>query len=138
MSGRGALIVPKDLYFFQCGKTYCFKIGVSDDPAARLKTVQTSYPYPLSTILKEPGLEAAERPLHGLLKRFHLNGEWFESTALLFLLDEGIIQEFSSQGRIYYEFRKPVDRANPVSTLPAAFNLQRSREANSPRSLSQQ
>ena len=53
------------------------KIGVSADPKARLKELQTGNPFPLKIAATIPGHFATEKELHNIFERFRMEGEWF-------------------------------------------------------------
>jgi hypothetical protein len=64
------------------------KIGISSDPADRLRSLQTGCPVPLKLRASQDCLdrEAArwcEQHLHRRLKRYRLDGEWFKTGPLI-------------------------------------------------------
>lgn len=68
------------VYFIQQGQSGPIKIGVSDDPKQRLKSLQTGSPHSLhlrdaAPVPEDQRLESA---LHKKLEHRRLNGEWFE------------------------------------------------------------
>ena len=66
------------VYFFQGADTGRIKIGISDNPQSRLKSLQSSEKL---TILKQiEGGEQVERQLHSKFKHLRLHGEWFEGS----------------------------------------------------------
>jgi hypothetical protein len=73
------------VYVMQCSETRNLKVGVSQSPKSRLKSIQTSYPHKLEIILLSGRINnavAVERKLHSLLASFNLTGEWFTGEAL--------------------------------------------------------
>jgi Meiotically Up-regulated Gene 113 (MUG113) protein len=74
---------PDCLYFIQCGDDGPIKIGVSHDPSARLRALQTASPYPLTLLWVHGPLEDApglELRLHKRHAAIRLQGEWFLPT----------------------------------------------------------
>jgi predicted GIY-YIG superfamily endonuclease len=73
------------VYVMRCSETKNLKVGVSQSPKSRLKSIQTSYPHKLEIILlsdKINNAAAVEQQLHSLLASFNLTGEWFTGNAL--------------------------------------------------------
>lgn len=73
------------LYIMRAGRTRLFKVGVSVDPARRVKQLQTGNPLPISLVETFPcnaGIDAyaAESTIHAWLKEkgLHAHGEWFD------------------------------------------------------------
>ena len=66
------------IYFIQEGLEGNIKIGFSNKPAERLKTLQTSHSRTLRLLLTIEGNEKDEKNLHAKFSRFRLKGEWFE------------------------------------------------------------
>lgn len=54
------------------------KIGVTDNPVARLPTLQTGCPFPLSLIWTVQADSQLEAKLHDYFEPYHLRGEWFD------------------------------------------------------------
>jgi hypothetical protein len=71
-------IAPCFLYMIQDSGSKACKIGVSNDPIARLATLQTGFPYDLNLVWAVPGSFQEEKALHKALDDFHLRGEWFD------------------------------------------------------------
>lgn len=77
---------PKDnteyVYFIQAGRTNIFKIGKSNNPQARLESLQTANPHKLKLlhIFKADNATAAEEAIHRLLHKKRRAGEWFQLT----------------------------------------------------------
>jgi len=53
------------------------KVGVADDPLARLKTLQVSSSRPLLLLAACPGTVQLERLIHDTLSPHRVRGEWF-------------------------------------------------------------
>jgi hypothetical protein len=71
-----------DLYLIQSNITGAFKVGRSDDPYTRVRTLQTGSPYELRIILILPNRGHQERDLHEKLRKYHTTGEWFSYEGL--------------------------------------------------------
>lgn len=54
------------------------KIGVTRNLAARLKSLQTGSPVPLSVLWWHPGSYDLEEKVHAAFKEYRLEGEWFD------------------------------------------------------------
>ena len=54
------------------------KIGVSNEPEARLEDLQTGSPVPLHLLWKTPGGQALESALHAYFEPYRTHGEWFD------------------------------------------------------------
>lgn len=65
------------IYFIQSGTNGPIKIGVSANPADRLRELQTAHPEPLLLLATFPGGFDPERALHVRFARHWLRGEWF-------------------------------------------------------------
>lgn len=72
----------KHLYIIQSAQTGAIKIGRTSDIDQRIKTLQTSNPYPLKVILFVESYGYLERELHERLKQYKTNGEWFKYEGL--------------------------------------------------------
>ena len=72
------------VYIIQMGRKNIFKIGKSNDPQARLTTLQTSSPYELKIfhIFEADNASAAEESLHMAFSAARMEGEWFNLTNL--------------------------------------------------------
>lgn len=57
-----------------------YKIGASNNPMRRIKTLQTSNPYPLRLVVMFEGDESLEKQLHERYANRRLQGEWFALT----------------------------------------------------------
>lgn len=68
---------PGYVYFIQGSCGGAIKIGYSNDPESRLKSLQTGYPDTLVLLLMIPGYESHEKALHRELEASRLKGEWF-------------------------------------------------------------
>jgi len=53
------------------------KIGFAEDPEARLRILQTSYPYALRILGTIEGGQELERSYHRRFSKFRMRGEWF-------------------------------------------------------------
>lgn len=65
------------VYFIRVGETGPVKIGVSNNPQARLKAFDTHSPVPLRLIRVVDGNRHTERQLHERYRSLWLRGEWF-------------------------------------------------------------
>ena len=67
------------VYIIRAGRRKVYKIGKSNDPQARLNSLQTASPEKLKLIyaFKADNASAAEESLHFVLRDFQLGGEWF-------------------------------------------------------------
>lgn len=54
------------------------KIGVSDEPEARLEDLQTGSPVRLLLLWKTPGGQGLESALHAYFAPYRVHGEWFD------------------------------------------------------------
>ena len=68
------------LYVIQCAVTDRVKIGISNDPQARLATLQCGSPTQLNLLATILGNKADERQLHNTLHESRAHGEWFDWT----------------------------------------------------------
>lgn len=77
-TGKHLKCIKGYIYFIQgeCGGA--IKIGYSETPENRLKTLQTGYPDMLKTLLLVPGNEDTEKMFHRKYEKLRLNGEWFK------------------------------------------------------------
>jgi hypothetical protein len=68
------------LYLLQSGKNGSFKVGRSNNPEQRLKSLQTGNPYPLKLILVLENQGHLEAQLHRRLAHGKTKGgeEWFD------------------------------------------------------------
>lgn len=81
-----------NLYLIQSSMGGPFKIGISQDIAARLQQLQCGSPFPLRVIHQVHGINAKiERQLHDKLSQYRLHGEWFDEQAI------GIAKEMLNQ-----------------------------------------
>jgi hypothetical protein len=65
------------VYFIQAGEAGPIKIGKSDDPVARLRSLQTAHHQRLILLGTVRGGEPLEKELHRLHEKDRLLGEWF-------------------------------------------------------------
>ncbi len=96
------------VYLIQCGKNGPIKIGVSEDPAARLAMLQTATPEPLRLVCIIPQGIVSEGLLHGQFAALRIRGEWFRA--------EGELLEFAS--RMAEQFPPPGASAKPKKAGP--------------------
>lgn len=66
------------------------KIGISFNPVARLRTIQTGHPTQLRLLAIDYGGAKKEAELHRLFGNCRLNGEWFSITSSLRRRIEGL------------------------------------------------
>jgi hypothetical protein len=91
------------IYFIQNTRTQAVKIGVSTDPAKRLRALQTAVPDRLVLLGAMPGGRDVEAGLHARFSVNRLGGEWFEWCDAL----EGLIAERTcSQSNVWDECRR--------------------------------
>lgn len=64
------------------GEVHRVKIGMSIDPWARLKDLQTGSPRSLALLATGPGGRVLEGRLHRVLQDHHAHGEWFDLDAV--------------------------------------------------------
>jgi hypothetical protein len=73
------------IYFVQDVATLSIKIGVTvGDPRLRLADLQTGNPGALRLIGVIEGDESREAQLHRRFAAFHIRGEWFRPSRMLF------------------------------------------------------
>lgn len=67
------------VYLIRMGRTQLYKIGKSNEPAARVSALQTANPYKLKLLHAMPAdnAAAAEEALHAALFEQRREGEWF-------------------------------------------------------------
>lgn len=70
-------MIGKHLYIIQDLKTGNFKIGRSNDPKQRLKSLQTASPNTLAIVLIKEDQGPREKYIHQEMKKFRISGEWF-------------------------------------------------------------
>lgn len=66
------------VYFVQAGESGPIKIGLSDNPAGRVASLQTAHPECLRLLRVIPGNGKYERALHKRFAGLRLQGEWFK------------------------------------------------------------
>lgn len=87
----------KSVYFLRpIGMAGPVKIGCSEYPALRAKTMTTWSPWPLEVAANVPGDHALEHRLHAHFSYCHSHGEWFFASAELI----GLIEELRHGSRI--------------------------------------
>lgn len=65
------------VYFIRNPETRSVKVGWSDDPESRLRTLQTANEVELILEAVLPGSESTERTLHDRWASHHIRGEWY-------------------------------------------------------------
>src|SRR5262249_37237527 len=80
-NGRRADMSQDDgfIYLIWAQGTDRVKIGFSDDPSERLRSLQTGSPFPLHLLAQSPAPRYMEARVHQALAEYHRGGEWFES-----------------------------------------------------------
>ncbi len=63
------------VYFVRSGNVV--KIGTTEEPAARFRTLQTSHPSPLEMLAAVPAHAALEQAIHARFASLRQTGEWF-------------------------------------------------------------
>lgn len=120
--------ISKQIYIFQNEMYPIIKIGMSDNPKTRLKTLQTNSGFPLTLVYEsEPILNPAtiERLIHVELKEFRTRGEWFELDAgmaeekIKDLLKQSIVGEYKDLTLKYANNEEPC-----IKTFETKFSLQ--------------
>lgn len=85
------------VYFIAIGAPYISHVKVgftAGDPKARMASLQTGCPYPMSLLGFVLGNRAQEAELHQVFEEYHTVGEWFEfapqvETNIRYLLEGG-------------------------------------------------
>lgn len=67
------------VYFIRNPETRSVKIGWSEDPESRLRTLQTANEVELILEAVLPGSESTERSLQDRWSDYHIRGEWYAS-----------------------------------------------------------
>ena len=67
------------IYVISATGTEFVKIGKAKNPVSRLKTLQTGIPMTLAILAVADWNDEYEGRLHGLLRQFHVRGEWYRS-----------------------------------------------------------
>jgi len=107
------MLNAKRIYAVLDRRTKSVKIGISNDPDARLKGLQTGSAHDLEMIGHVAGSFAAEASCHAALADHSLNGEWFKWNASVQefvdrLLGFGVAAAVSHQERL--NFQKKLSR----------------------------
>lgn len=68
------------VYFITCRETATVKIGCADEPAKRLKAMQTGCPHKLVIEAVFKGSYKREREFHAQFAEHRIRGEWFNLT----------------------------------------------------------
>lgn len=93
------------VYIIQAGRTHLYKIGKSNDPQARLDSLQTANPHKLKLlhVFKADNASAAEEELHRLLHHNRQAGEWFmvapQERAILTAIQRFELNQFWIDGK---------------------------------------
>jgi len=92
----------KKVYIAESGKYY--KIGVSDDPVARIKQLNTASPKSVKLLMQfEPNSPyAVEKNLHTFFDYCRRNGEWFEVNKEYIFFMYHIAKEFGIEKTILW------------------------------------
>lgn len=90
----------RSIYFMQAVDGGPIKIGLSGDPASRLRAVQTTSPVELELLAEIPGSVEMERKFHDWFAPGRLHGEWFseETPALAELIELIIAPDLTEPG----------------------------------------
>lgn len=70
--------LKQSVYFIQSGTDGPVKIGIAENPRARMRHMQTGCPDRLRLLHAAPGGPEREAELHAWLAPHHLRGEWFK------------------------------------------------------------
>ncbi|MBN1994323.1 MAG: GIY-YIG nuclease family protein [Anaerolineae bacterium] len=95
------------VYLIRAGRRKIYKIGKSNDPPARLNSLQTASPEKLKLLyaFKADNASAAEEALHFALRDFQMAGEWFklsdEQVAALLEIEEFREKSFVAGARLF-------------------------------------
>ncbi len=117
------------IYFVWDSGSNFVKIGVSDDPEARLDGLQTGNPNPLFILATMPGGEDVEAGLHVQFASLRHGGEWFRPNPEFMWF----IHSIASKGRFDPEDTQPWRRKasmSAVAWLEARFREKREWESN--------
>lgn len=96
---------PEYVYVFSAGDR--FKIGRSQDPESRLRSLESGSPYDIKLEHVSEGLSrwkavGAERAAHIILEHYRVRGEWFKAdkrTILIWVDAAVIIAKEGNRGR---------------------------------------
>ena len=111
------------IYFIQSGRDGPIKIGVSDDPVARLRELQSASPRRLTIIGCRGGWHPLESRLHARFSRLRTDGgqEWFESDPeLLDYIDEHTTDDVPPDLRLLWER----DRSDGIDAIVSFWSYQ--------------
>jgi hypothetical protein len=76
-------LVPH-IYFVQAGESGPIKIGISTNPRARIRTLQSSNYEELRPLLVGIAYPGQEQKIHASLAHLHVRGEWYRSERPVF------------------------------------------------------
>lgn len=65
------------IYWLKAGDAGLVKVGLTDNVAKRIASLQTGCPYPMVLLRQEPGDRAVEDALHRHYRAKHARAEWF-------------------------------------------------------------
>ena len=105
-------------YVYMIQKGYgSIKIGVSKDPDARLRQLQTGNHGDLFIIAKFPFKSEAEartmeNELHKKFRKFRLNGEWFK---------KGILREFKHKAQIFPNIFRQLNKGESLNSYHEGY-----------------
>jgi len=68
------------VYFIEAVGLKRLKIGYSDDPDKRVRTLATGSPVSLRVLAKMPGTQAMEKEIHAKFAHLKVENEWFHLT----------------------------------------------------------
>lgn len=92
-NGETALKNRSNIYFIQGQMSGLIKIGISQDPEARLRQMQSGSPEELSLLKQVKGYHEDEKMLHKRLDDYRVHGEWFEPSRDVHILID-LIEDF--------------------------------------------
>lgn len=102
------------LYFIRNETTGNVKIGISKDPEARLRSLQTGSDATLTIMDTFPGNKWCEASLHDEFKALHVRGEWFRFGPEL--------QEFFERCRAERAQWRPVEEYPEITQYVPQYN----------------
>jgi hypothetical protein len=120
-SGTFTARLPQEryVYFIQSGgEDGPIKIGVTTDPALRVKRLQTGSAAPLRLLGTIKGDEALERAYHAHFAAYRLRGEWFSPAPEVLA---AIPPQIDSRQRTFEEAGELLDAAIAYKLLEASL-----------------
>lgn len=100
------------IYFIQQGASGPIKIGLAKHPRRRLNNLQVGSSEPLNLVLDFRGPPEMERLLHGLVRRYHMRGEWFTPSLELYGLIERVRAALNGGPPILFREGQRIDAQN--------------------------